>query len=245
MLAGNPQARIAVFRSAWMGEARPYHHRGPTDAELRAEMENMHAIADFVNRHRVRVVNASVGFSRDYVEDQLRYEQDRYRDDAAVRARAAEVHAARRAAWAYLFEHCPDTLFVVAAGNANRDVAEYEEWPAAMSYPNLVVVGAVDRYGSWATFTNSNPERVRLFDHGVEVEAPVPSGERTPLSGTSMASPNVANIAGKLFSLDPDLTPARAVTILEETADPIAAPFGGRIPHEQRAVARVRRERGR
>ena len=36
------------------------------------------------------------------------------------------------------------------------------------------------------------------------------------LSGTSMASPNVANLAGKLFALDPGLTPAQVAARLED-----------------------------
>src|SRR5690554_6740081 len=68
MLAGIPQARVAVFRSAWAGEARLYHHRGPTDEELAAERQNVEDIARFINAHGVRVVNASLGFSQDYAE---------------------------------------------------------------------------------------------------------------------------------------------------------------------------------
>lgn len=243
LVAKNPQARLAVFRSAWAGEARPYHHRGPTDVELDAERANMEAIAGFIQRHRVRVVNASLGFSVEYLEDELRHERDRYHSDDEVRARARAIHARRKANWQWVFEHCPETLFVVAAGNSNQDVIEYDEIPASIDAPNLLVVGAVDRFGNWAVFTNSNPERVRIFDHGVEVDSLIPSGERVPLSGTSMASPNVANLAGKLFALDSALTPARAITLITETGDAIAAPFNGRIANETRAVERLRRER--
>lgn len=245
MLAGVPQARVAVFRSAWAGEARLYHHRGPTDEELAAERENIEQIARFINAHGVRVVNASLGFGRDYVEAELRHESDRYSTDEEVRARAAVVHQHRRDNWRYVFEQCPNTLFVVAAGNSSRDVVEYEDVPSSLDLPNVLVVGAVDRFGEWATFTNSNPERVRVFDHGVEVDSVIPSGERVPLSGTSMASPNVANLATKMVAVDPTLTPQRAITIIAETGEPIAAPFNGRIAHEERALARVRRERPR
>lgn len=243
MLAGLPQARLAIFRSAWAGEARVYHHRGPTADELAAEQANIEAIAAYINENHVRVVNASLGFSRDYVEAELRYEGDRYESDDDVRTRAAEVQAARRAEWAWIFEHCPDTLFVVAAGNSNRDVVEYEEVSASISAPNLLVVGAVDRFGNWATFTNSSPEHVRLFDFGVEVDSVIPSGEHIPLSGTSMASPNAANLAAKMISIDPALTPARTIEIMLGTGDAIAPPFNGVIANEAHALERVRRER--
>ena len=245
MLAGLPQAHLAIFRSAWAGEARVYHHRGPTQGELAAEQANVEAIATFINENHVRVVNASLGFARDYVEAELRYEGDRYADDDAVRARAAQIHAARRAEWSWIFEHCPDTLFVIAAGNSNRDVVEYDDVSGSISAPNLLIVGAVDRFGNWATFTNSNPEHVRLFDFGVEVDSVIPSGEHIPLSGTSMASPNAANLAAKMISVDASLTPARTIEIMLATGDAIAPPFNGVIANEAHALERVRHDRPR
>ncbi|MBX3275050.1 MAG: S8 family serine peptidase [Sandaracinaceae bacterium] len=240
MLAGVPLARVAVFRSAWAGEARLYHQRGPTDAELAAERENVRAIARFVREHRVRVVNASLGFGRDYVENQLRYEQDAYPTDAAVRARAELVHQHRTESWREVIASCPDTLFVVAAGNSNRDIVEYGDVPAALSLPNLITIGAVDRFGEWATFTNSNPELVQVFDWGVEVPSLIPNGQTVPLSGTSMAAPNLANLATKILAVRPRLTPSEVITIVRETGEPIGAPFYGRIAHEERALARAR-----
>ncbi|AKF04615.1 S8 family serine peptidase [Sandaracinus amylolyticus] len=245
LVQGLPQARVAVFRSAWAGETRVYRHRGPTDAELAAERANVEAIADFINTHHVRVVNASLGFAQDYLEAELGHESSVYTSDEQVRRRAAEIHARRRANWQWIFEHCPETLFVIAAGNSNRDVVEYGDVPASIQSPNVLVVGAVDRFGNWATFTNSSPDRVRLFDFGVEVDSLIPNGEHVPLSGTSMASPNAANLAAKMISVDPALTPARTIEIMLGTGDAIAAPFGGVIANEERALQRVRRERPR
>ena len=245
LLAGVPQAKLAIFRSAWAGESRVYHHRGPTDEELAAERRNVEAIGDFIRRHQIKVVNASLGFTTEYLESELRYETDRYPTEEAVRARARAVQGKRREAWATLFGACPDTLFVIAAGNDNHDVVEYEDVAASIDAPNVLAVGAVDEFGSWATFTSSSADRVRIFDLGVAVPSVIPNGDRVPLSGTSMASPNTANLAAKLFSVDPGLTPARAIAAIVETGDPIAAPFNGHIANEERALARVRRERGR
>ena len=233
LLAGVPSAKVAVFRSAWAGERRLYHHRGPTDEEMAAERANVEAIAAFINAHDIQVVNASLGFTQDYLEAELRHEADTYPDEAAVRARAEVVHAQRTANWRWVMEACPDTLFVVSAGNSNRDVVEYEDVPSSFSLPNLLVVGAVDAQGNWATFTNSNPERVRIFDHGVAVPSLIPNGDTVPLSGTSMASPNVANLAAKLLAVNPELTPTQLIEIIVDTGTPIDG-----------AVLRAHRPRG-
>ena len=82
-----------------------------------------------------------------------------------------------------------------------------------------------------------------MFDHGVEVDSLIPSGERVPAVGDVHGSPGVACLAGKLFSLDAALTPERAIAVIAETGDPIAAPFNGRIANETRAVAAVRAAR--
>jgi subtilisin family serine protease len=245
MLQGIPQARLAIFRSAWAGEARLYHHRGPTDEELAAERANALAVAEFAKANGVRVINASLGFATEYVANQLRHEGDVYDDDEQVMERAREIQAHRAETWRQAIAAAPETLFVVAAGNSNQDVVEYGAVPASLQAPNLLTIGAVDRYGQWATFTNSSTDRVRVFDFGVEVPSLVPDGETVPLSGTSMASPNVANLAAKLFALNPALTPAQAITIIQETADPIAEPFEGAIANEVKAVERVRSERPR
>ena len=69
------------------------------------------------------------------------------------------IQAHRADSWRRVFEACPETLFVVAAGNANRDVMEYGDVPASLELPNVLVVGAVDRWGNWATFAFSSFDR--------------------------------------------------------------------------------------
>jgi subtilisin family serine protease len=39
------------------------------------------------------------------------------------------------------------------------------------------------------------------------------------MSGTSMASPNAANLAGKLLALDPTLTPPQVIKLIQKGAD--------------------------
>ena len=39
------------------------------------------------------------------------------------------------------------------------------------------------------------------------------------MSGTSMASPNVVNLAAKLIALDPSLTPEETISLIKQGAD--------------------------
>ena len=54
---------------------------------------------------------------------------------------------------------------------------------------------------------------------GFEVDSVLPGGARVKFSGTSMASPQVANLAAKLFALDPDLTVARVREVILKGAE--------------------------
>ena len=116
------------------------------------------------------------------------------------------------------FRSAPEILFVGGAGNSNNDI-EFDEFvPPMLQLDNLLIAGAVDQAGEATTFTSFGPT-VNVYANGYEVESYVPGGDRLPFSGTSMASPNVANLASKLFALDPSLTPAQVVSLILDNAD--------------------------
>jgi subtilisin family serine protease len=129
----------------------------------------------------------------------------------------------------------PQMLFVAAAGNENQDASFAESTPADIVLPNLLTVGAVDRAGDEASFT-SYGRTVRLHANGYQVDSVLPGGTRVALSGTSMAAPQVANLAAKLLALRPTLTPVQLVELMVSTAD--ASPDGRRrLLNPARAVA--------
>lgn len=71
---------------------------------------------------------------------------------------------------------------------------------------------------------------------GFEVESVVPGGTKLKLSGTSMATPNVVNLAAKLFALDPSLTPEQVIELVRHGAT--ASEDGRRhLIDEKRSVA--------
>ena len=131
--------------------------------------------------------------------------------------RAQELHAIWYQAVKNALRKAPDTLFVCAAGNADSDASFQQSVPAGLQLPNPIPVGAVNQAGDETAFT-SYGKAVVVHANGYEVESYVPGGETMNLSGTSMASPNVANLAAKLFALDPNLTPQKVIDLIRKTS---------------------------
>lgn len=106
---------------------------------------------------------------------------------------------------------------MAAAGNSDSNAGFGGDVPASLHLPNLITVGAVNQAGDETSFT-SYGDTVVVDADGYNVESYVPGGARLKLSGTSMATPNVANLAAKLFALDPKLTPREAIVLIRRGA---------------------------
>ncbi len=87
--------------------------------------------------------------------------------------------------------------------------------------PNLLTVGAVDKAGDEASFTSYGPT-VKVHADGYQVVSVIPGGEKLAESGTSMASPQVVNLAGKMLAINPKLTPPEVIALIRDNADKTA-----------------------
>jgi thermitase len=105
---------------------------------------------------------------------------------------------------------------VVIAAAGNDGVSTTFE-PA--SYANVIAVGAVDSRDRKASFSNYG-SWVDVTAPGVEIASTVPNNGYSYMSGTSMASPHVAGLAGLLASQGRNNVQIRAA--IEQTADPIS-----------------------
>lgn len=105
---------------------------------------------------------------------------------------------------------------VVIAAAGNDGVSTTFE-PA--SYDNVIAVGAVDRYDRKASFSNYGTW-VDVTAPGVSIASTMPNGGYAYMSGTSMAAPHVAGLAGLLASQGRSNSNIRAA--IEQTADPIS-----------------------
>ncbi|SIS62711.1 S8 family peptidase [Salimicrobium flavidum] len=104
---------------------------------------------------------------------------------------------------------------VVIAAAGNDGVSTTFE-PA--SYDNAIAVGAVDSNNNIASFSNYG-SWVDVTAPGVDIVSTVQNGSYASLSGTSMASPHVAGLAGLLASQGRSNSEIR--TAIEQTAEPI------------------------
>jgi hypothetical protein len=192
---GNPFVELVAIRDARTLAAHP---------NLRsAEWEDRFGrIADFLRANQVRVVNMSWGMGTGQI--------------SPAHAAAFEKHMLA------LMAALPDTLFVAAAGNDDQAIDKSRFLPASLSAANLLTVGAVDQDGQVTSFTNTGAS-VALYANGDMVRSVGPGGYRLEMSGTSMAAPQVCNVAAKLLSQHPGLPVAALKRLLLEGADELPA----------------------
>ncbi len=94
------------------------------------------------------------------------------------------------------------SVLIAAAGNDGDATLNY---PAA--YAEVVSVAATDHNDARASFSNANSD-VEIAAPGVNVLSTIPGGQYASLSGTSMATPHVAGVAGVLWQRFPGDTAA-------------------------------------
>lgn len=118
-----------------------------------------------------------------------------------------------------LMTSAPKTLFVIAAGNDGSDNDVLPAAPANIKMDNTITVAATLDYSKIASFSNFGKTMVDVAAPGVGIESSIPGNMHLTVSGTSQASPFVANIAGQLLDQNPALTNAELKKILMGTVD--------------------------
>lgn len=106
-------------------------------------------------------------------------------------------------------------LCIAAAGNDNVSTVFY---PAG--YTNVMSVASTGNGGSndqKSSFSNYG-SWIDISAPGANIRSTVPTNNYAILSGTSMACPLVAGLAGLIHSINPNLTPAQIENCIESTA---------------------------
>lgn len=118
-------------------------------------------------------------------------------------------NSAAQQIWETVIDFCPNSLFVISAGNDNVEVGRLQV-PANINGLNVITVGGTAHCDPAMKAANSN------YGEFVDVAAPyeyvpvvgVSNGHATEYAyGTSVSAPQVSALAAILFSLNPSLTP--------------------------------------
>ena len=154
------------------------------------------------------------------------------------------------------------SLFVAAAGNEGNDNDQTANYPSNYTAANVVAVAAIDHEGNLAVFvpggggcgcqgcsnnvigvpgSNFGATTVDLAAPGKDILSTAPNNGYQKLSGTSMATPHVAGVAGLLFAQFPAWTHLQVKERLLATVDVSTAlqgklVTGGRV-NAQRALS--------
>ena len=149
---------------------------------------------------------------------------------------ASSYSRGEEAAVDYAWYH--GAILVAAAGNTGRNTYHY---PAA--HPNAIAVAATDASDNRAGFSTYG-DFVDVAAPGASIYSTLKSGGYGTMSGTSMATPHVAGLAGLLFSLNPQLTNAQVRELIEKNVDDLGATgwdpyFGNGRINARRALAAV------
>ncbi len=237
LLAGHGTAELVIARMEWPFGSPPVPCW--TRELAHREADSMRDLIAFLVESGARVVNMSWGRAEASYRRNLEQCAPEMPADARVSLARYTVDTLRAVLRASMAA-APQVLFVGAAGNAGTTV-EAANPATRFSLPNFLLIGAVDRNGAKAGYTNTGAE-VTLYANGDRVPSRLPGGAMSHGTGTSIAAPNISNAAAKMLAVDPLLTGAELRALLEQTADTNAT--GQRVLHPARAVdaARARRK---
>ncbi len=207
---GNPQAMVLPARITFDYRMVP---EAPTKEDYAQFAQSANDAVDYFKNAGVKVVNMSWGDSPESVEGAL--EVNGIGDSAEERKKMArEIFDIGKKGLFEAIKGAPEILFVTSAGNSDQDSEFYDDIPSSFELSNILTVGAVDQAGEETSFTSFG-DNVDVHANGFEVESYIPGGQTMKMSGTSMSSPNVVNLAGKLWSLEPGLTVHEVIDLIK------------------------------
>jgi subtilisin family serine protease len=214
VISGNPYVRILAAR--YEDDYREITR--PLTMELARKAAKMYRdVVGYFKVKGVRVVNMSWGVTlKSLIKD---LEANGLGKDADERKKLAlQTYTILKNGFYEAIKSAPEILFVCACGNGNIDAFFEGHLPVSLDLPNIMPVGAADQSGEKTSFSNFG-KGVRVFANGENVAFVVPGGKSWSGSGTSIAAPQVANLAAKLLALAPQLKVAEVVDLIMKGAD--------------------------
>jgi cell wall-associated protease len=216
------------------------------DALASAQMVQLTEISRFVNFHKAEVANGSfgTGFNQAKMITTLAYRAIFFKkpsEEDSNKAAGLFINAMVKHGQGFVGA-APDTLFVFAAGNDGMSNDEFGTSPANIKADNVITVGATYKNEFFAPFSNFGTKMVDIAAPGMLIHSAIPGDDYLQVSGTSQASPYVANVAAKIKSANMKLKPIEIKKILMGTVDKKAylankVATGGIVNTERAVVA--------
>jgi subtilisin family serine protease len=97
-------------------------------------------------------------------------------------------------------------LFVAAAGNDGSSNDKRPHYPSNYNLPNVISVAALDRADNLASFSNFGVKTVHIAAPGKDILSTWLKDSYREASGTSMATPQVAGVAGLVLAAESNIT---------------------------------------
>ncbi|KIL51162.1 cell wall-binding repeat-containing protein [Jeotgalibacillus campisalis] len=174
---------------------------------------SMAGINPYADIMSVKVLDSSGGGDTEQIAYGIKYAVDQ---GAQVLNLSLGGPYSRVIEYALKYANDRDVTIVAASGNEGYEEVSY---PGSSKY--AIAVGSTNRMDIVADYSNYG-EGLDLVAPGSEVPSLMPDGNVVYQSGTSMAAPHVAAVAGLLLSHDPTLLPSDIENILTQTAQDVA-----------------------
>jgi subtilisin family serine protease len=238
-VAGNPFARILHITENWPWKSIP--DEAPTVEFGERWGQSCRQSIEYMKGANTRVVNMSWRIGRPMLEGMLAAKGVGATPEERAEL-SRQIFKPFREGLEEAIRSAPDVLFIAGSGNEDNNVDFAEYIPAGLRLPNLLTVGAVDDQDQFTSFTTTG-ENVELYANGYRIPSLVPGGREIPFSGTSMAAPQVANLAAKILAIRPDFKPADVIAAIRTNADPIPDKPGRFIINPKRTIDAVRAQK--
>jgi subtilisin family serine protease len=107
-------------------------------------------------------------------------------------------------------------LYLYGAGNDGRNLSSFD-------HPDVIIVGATDQNDARASFS-AYGSAVDVFSPGVNILSTLNGGSYGQKNGTSMATPIANGVAGMIWSVNSNFTPAQVESFLFSSCDDLGSP---------------------
>jgi subtilisin family serine protease len=119
-------------------------------------------------------------------------------------------------------------VVVCAAGNSAANIDATPFYPASYSSPQIIAVAASSAYDGLSSFSNYGSVSVDVAAPGEYIYSTYRGGSYAYMSGTSMATPHVAGLAGLVKAYSPGLTSSQIKAALLGNVD-IKSSLNGKV----------------